>query len=310
MSRFPVAHPRGNRLPPIAGVQNIMMSSDVHLEQPPDPPQIGSYKALDDLNAMIGRPSVLAWVNAGDITSRANESEYDAFHAWMSQLDRNGRPVAIVPGNHDLIGTGNAGGVPDIVTPQHWATRMAPYGVTGRNYHVDVGRDLRILCLSPMDNLTTGIVNTWRLTLDATALEWCDARMFETTRRCIIVFHAPLYGTVGTPETPYNSFSPGWHAHSQDAYTIEQMLAKHPNFIAWVSGHNHTGPESTNNVTSVNLGAGPFAAVSIGSPLVLPIGTVPAAISSMLSVYDDRVEVRFRDHGAGQWLAPVRTVAL
>lgn len=287
-----------------------MMSSDIHLEQIPDPPQEGSYKALADLKAMAGRPTVQAWINAGDMTSRASEGEYAAFHDWMSSFPA-GKPVAMVPGNHDLIGTGVAGGVPDIVTPAQWAARMAPYGVTGRNYVVDVGDDVRILCLSPMDNLTTGIVNTWRLTVDAAILRWCDARLDETDRKAVILFHAPLYGTMGTPDvTAYNSYAPGWHVHSQDSYTVEQMLAKHPNVVAWVSGHNHAPPHAPDVVKSVNYGAGPLAAVSIGSPLVLPHGTVPAITGSMLSVFDDRVEVRYRDHGAGQWLHPTYRVAL
>lgn len=287
-----------------------MMMSDVHISALPDGAQLTSYKARDDMNAMVGRASVLAWINAGDDVGRANADERVAFQAWIVEFDFGGKPRAWVPGNHDLIGYGAMGGVPDIVTPRQWAAMMAPYGVVSRNYHVDVGRDLRIICLFPMDNTLAGTVNTYRLTLDTAALEWCDARVFETARRCIIVFHAPLYGTVGTPVTAYNSYDPAWHAHSQDAYTIEQMLAKHSNVIAWVSGHTHSGVNVPNIVKSVNYGAGPLAAVSIGSPLVLPGGTTPGITSSMLSVFADRIEVRYRDHGAGQWLAPVRTVAL
>lgn len=310
MSRFPVSSPRTNRLPPLTGAVNIMMTSDVHISAPPDGAQLTSYKAAEDLNAMVGRVGIEAWINAGDVVSRASDAEYAAFHEFMTGLDLGGKPLAMVPGNHCLIGSGFAGGVPDIVTPPQWAQRMARYGVTGRNYVVDVGKTLRILCVSPMDNLTTGIVNTWRLTLDRKTLEWCDARMFETSRRCIVVFHAPLYGTVGTPVTAYNSYDPAWHAHSQDAYTIEQMLAKHPNHIAWVSGHTHTAPDVPDNVKRVDVGGGPFAAVSIGSPLVLPHGTVPGITSSLLSVFPNRIEVRYRDHGVGQWLTPVRTVLL
>lgn len=310
MSRFPVSTPRTNRQPPATSAQNIMMMSDIHISAPPDGAQLTSFKARNDMNAMVGRASILAWINAGDDVGRANSDEHAAFQAWIASFDFAGKPCAMVPGNHDLIGYGAMGGVPDIVTPPQWAAKMAPYGVGGRNYVVDVGHDLRIICLSPMDNTLTGTVNTYRLTLDAVTLEWCDARAIETKRRCIIVFHAPLYGTVGTNVLPYNSYDPAWHAHSQDAYTIEQMLGKHPNIIAWVSGHTHSGPFVPNNVKSVNYGAGPLAAVSIGSPLILPAGTAPGITSSMLSVYDDRIEVRYRDHGAGQWLAPVRTVAL
>lgn len=311
MSRFPVSTPRGNRLPPYNDPTNIMLTSDVHMTSAQDgPDQFGSFKARDDMNTMIGHPSVKAWVIGGDITNRANEEEYAKFHGWMTGFNLNGKRLCIVPGNHDIIGSGVMGGRADIVTPEQWAERMAPYGVPSRDYVVDIGQNLRILCVSPMTNLMTGTVFTYRLTLDAITLGWCDDRISETSRQCIIVFHAPLYGTVGTTVTAYNSYDPAWHAHSQDAYTIEQMLAKHSNIIAWVSGHTHSGVNVPDNVKSVNYGAGPMAAVSMGSPLVLPAGTTPEIISALMTVYPNKVEIRYRDHGAGQWLSPVRTVNL
>lgn len=301
MSRFP-ATPRSNRYPPTdPAVQNIMLMSDLHVEVPPHEWQHLAYKMRDDLNAMVRKHSIVGWVCAGDITSDATEDEYQAFLAWEAGLNRGGAPLAIVPGNHDLCAY-SAGGVPDTVTPAQWATKMAGLGVTGRDYVVDVGADLRIICLSPTDSITT-----WRWTLDATNLAWCDARLNETTRRCIIVFHAPLYNSVLGPQS---SLLPAWHAASKDSYTIEQMLAGHSNIIAWVSGHTHTPVGSPDQVKTMIMGSARFAHVSIGSPLILPRGSNPAAVSSLLSVYSNKVEIRYRDHGAGQWLNPVHTVTL
>ncbi|WP_187365077.1 hypothetical protein [Cellulosimicrobium cellulans] len=50
--------------------------------------------------------------------------------------------------------------------------------------------------------------------------------------------------------------------------------------------------------------------MSVGGPFVLPIPSAPQMVSAMLSVFDGRIEVRYRDHGAGQWLNPWYTVAL
>lgn len=302
---------RGNRQPPVgSGAVNVMLFSDVHTEDPPHPQQHYSYKALDDLNAMAGRHVIDAWGCGGDITSRASESEYAKAIDWLSGLNRGGAPLAIVPGKHDLIGTGgNASGDPDIVTPAQWATKLAAFGVTGRDYVVDVGDALRILCVSPMNNDMSSLVKTRRLAIDEPTLAWCDARMSETTRRCMIIFHAPLQGSVGTDGAPYSSNDPNWYAHSNGSRTIEQMIAGHSNFIAWASGHTHSPPQTDHVVRRMQYGSATFAAISIGSPLILPMGTKPAMTSSLLSVYPDRIEVRHRDHGARQWLAPVQTVA-
>lgn len=310
MTRFPISTRRSDRLPQLDGAVNIMMVSDMHIAAPPDDPQYQSDKAATDLNNMVGRGVIDAWVMGGDCVSRANEAEYANFHAWMETINFGGKPIAMVPGNHDLIGSGFDGGVPDVQTPDQFVTRMSRYGVTGRNYVVDLEDNVRILCLFPMDNTLTGVVKSFRLTLDTAALQWCDDRLSETDRRCVIVFHAPLYGTVGTPETFYTSYSPYRSANSQDSYKVEDMLSKHSNIIAWVSGHTHTPPFIVDNVKTVDYGAGPFAAVSIGSPLTQPGNTAPVIVSSLLSVYPHKVEVRYRDHGAGQWLDPVRTVSL
>lgn len=307
MSRFPVSVVRGNRQPPAVGGTSIVVIGDTHLGSAQES---WSYKALDDLNRMVGRGQVAAWLHAGDQTTTAVASELTSFKAWWAALNRGSAPSAFVPGNHDTLGNQLSGNV-DVQTPEQWATGMASLGVTARDYVVDVGANLRIVCLSPTTSAGVGTVaHTYRLTVDAVTLAWADARINETSRRCIVMFHAPLYGTYGvnSSSTAWSSYDLDWCAHSQDAYTIEQMIGSHPNVIAYVSGHTHSAMDQPDLVKRVQIGVATFAAISASSPLVLPTGSVPQIVSALMTVYPDRIEVRYRDHGAGQWLSPVYTV--
>lgn len=314
MSRFPVSVPRGDRHPPLVGAVNLMVVSDPQFvayaaaaHQP--------YKAQADLNAMTSRASIAAWLFPGDLTNNATEAQYVEFDAWLAGVDTGTAPLALVPGNHDLIGSLGSGGVADVMTPAQWAARMSGHGVTGRDYVLDIpGTDLRVLCVSPMDS-NPASPPAQRLTLDATTLAWCDARMAETERRCIIMFHAPLMNTVlsqpGVPYTSaYTTAATNWYVRSADTYTVEQMVASHPNLVAWISGHLHSQMAAPDIVKRNVTASGVFASISAGSPLTLPLGSEPAIVSTMVSIYPDRIEVRYRDHGAGQWLAPVHTVTL
>lgn len=310
MSRFP-ATPRGDRHPPLAGAgYTIALLSDLHLTVPDRADQHQVHKMRDDLNVMAGRGVIDAWIIGGDVATNASAAEVAQVKTWIDGLDRVGAPLAMVPGNHDLVGNTATGG-PDITSPAQWAALYADYEVTAPNRVVDVGAGLRIIALAPTPDATRGIAATWRCALDAATLAWCGDRLAETTRRCIIAFHAPLQNTVGSnPVSSPSSTMANWYAHSQDAATIEQMIGAHPNVIAWVSGHTHTSPNTADIATAVTREGHTFAAISASSPFVLPAGVPPSIASALLSIYPDRIEVRYRDHGAGQWLAPVRTITL
>lgn len=314
MSRFPVSVPRSNRHPPLVGAANLMVVSDMQFVAYAAAAH-HPYKAIDDLNAMTSRSSIAAWLFPGDLTNNTTAPQWAEFDAWLAALNAGGRPRAFVPGNHDLIASLGSGGVADVMTPTQWAARMSAHGVTGRDYVVDVpGTDLRVLCVSPMDS-NPASPPAQRLTLDATTLAWCDARMVETDRRCIVLFHAPLMDTVlsqpGVPYTSaYTATATNWYVRSADARTVEQMVAAHPNLIAWVSGHLHSQVVAPDIVKRNVTASGVFASIGAGSPITLPLGSEPAIVSTMVSVYPDRIEVRYRDHGAGQWLLPVHTVTL
>ncbi|MCG7285342.1 metallophosphoesterase [Cellulomonas sp. ACRRI] len=289
-----------------------MLMSDIHMGGYPNQAH-QSYKARDDLNRMTRRLTVDAWLLAGDQTNDATPAQQAELDTWLAGLNRNGAPLAMVPGNHDLIASGAGGGVPDVQTPTQWAANNAQHGVTGKHYVVDVpDSDLRILCVSPMDS-PVGSPPPNRLSVDDAVLDWCDARLSETTRRCIILHHAPLPDTVlAKPGVPYTSVSSStWRVFSLGSRTAADMCAGHPNLIAWVSGHLHSHYDAPDIVKRNVTPSGAYATVALGSPLVLPIGyATPGITSAMMTVYGDRVEVRYRDHGAGQWLNPWYTVTL
>jgi hypothetical protein len=301
-----------DRLPPVTpDAVNLLCISDIHMGGYALQGHY-AYKARDDLNRMSRRLTIQGWLLAGDQTNDATAAQQTELDAWLAGLLRDG-PLAMTPGNHDLIASGAGGLVPDVQTPDQWAAANAQHGVTGKHYVVDIPEtDIRILSVSPMDS-PPGKPPQNRLSVDDAVLDWCDEQLEATDKRCIILHHAPLTDTVlAKPGVPYTSAaSSTWHVFSLGTRTAEAMAASHPNLIAWVSGHLHSQYDAPDVVkANPKAGGGNFATVSVGGPLVLPIPSTPQMVSAMMSIFDDRIEVRYRDHGAGQWLNPVYIVTL
>ncbi len=311
MSRFPVSRTKTNRQPPVAAADttNIWCIGDTHFAEPDYPWQERVTICKDDLNSFASKSLVDAIVQLGDQTTNASTNEFNAYLSWKAAFTYT-VPFAEVIGNHDLIGN-NASGTPDLVTPSQWATIMSR---AGKDIYIDVGDSLRLLLVSPAEDATTGEANVRRLTLDPSTLTWCDQRMDETTRKCLLFFHAPLMNTVGPLDgSAFSSYDERWYAHNDVSYTIDSMIAKHSNFIAWVSGHTHSRIDEVDLVKQVTYGGVSFAAISTGSPAFWnPSGGAKTdpVISCMVSVSPTEILVRYRDHGMRQWLDPVYSVAL
>lgn len=316
MSRFPSAAPRGARHPRIlTDAVHISVIGDVHFQTD------GLYNERtsilrQDVNAMLGRRGVSAIVQVGDQTTTSTDTEFTAYKAWRAAFDQTGIQWGQVPGNHELNPAGD--GTADVRSPTSWAGAVGQAGMGGstKDAYLDVGSRVRILLVSPAET-QVGQAATRRLTLDPATLAWCDARMSEVpNRQCVIVFHAPLPNTVG-PLVPdayaASSFDERWVAHSDSSYTIAQMIAKHPNFVAWVAGHQHAHIGEYQLVTPVTYGAVTFAHIAASSPAMwfLPTSSKhDPIVSPLVTILPDRIEVRYRSHGRAQWLNPVYTVTL
>lgn len=302
-----MASPRGTRLPQKLRTQ-ILAVGDIHLDLAERIAR--STKARDDLNRMIGSSSLAAVVQLGDQTTYATTDEFNTYYSWRAGITAAGE-YGEIPGNHDLIGN-NASGGTDIFTPSQWAEL-----VRGLEAPKDVVIDLpgvRLLLVSPAQDASTGEAHVRRLTLDPATLAWCDARIGETASKCLLFFHAPLPDTVGPLDgSAFSSYDERWRAHWDTAYPISDMIADHPNLIAWVSGHTHSRYFEEDAVKKMTYGDVSIACISASSPAFLnpSLGYVRDSIcSALITITDTGVEVRYRDHGAGQWLEPVHTITL
>lgn len=313
MSRFPVTVPRTNRLIPVSDKDavNVLCIGDTHMDEPGYPWATRNAVAAADIGRMIGNPQLDAAIQLGDHTTKATTAEFDAYKVWKGTVSLPaGIPFREVPGNHDLIGN-NASGTPDLVTPAQWA---GIFGQPAKDAVIDIGDRVRLLLTAPAANATTGQANVRRLTIDTATVQWLDARMDETTRQCVVFFHAPLENTVGPLDgSAFSSYDERWRAHYDSTYPLNSMIARHTNMVAWVSGHTHSRVTEVDLVKAMQVGNTKFAAVSASSPAFWnPSGgaTVDPVVTCVLTVLPDRLEVRYRDHGNTQWLAPVRTVSL
>lgn len=315
MSRFPVAVPRGNRLPPVgqSGAVNVLCIGDVHFDSTTLTGGAWPYsarlsKAADDISTMTGRGQLDAVVQLGDNTTDALDNEYAAYLAWKASISLpTGVQFREIPGNHDLTGM-NANGTADIVTTAQWATKM---GLAAKDNYLDIG-NVRLLLMSPTADATGAQTSLTRLFLDATDIAWLDARMSETTRKCVVFFHAPLWHTAGPLDgSAFSTYDATDRWISQPRAGIEAMIARHSNLVAWVSGHTHARTSEVATVKAMTYGSVTIAAISASSPSLLnPDAGVRfnQIATALVTVYPTRVEVRYRDHGAGQWLSPVYTV--
>lgn len=271
--------------------------------------------ATADIAIMVGRPLVDLVVQLGDHTTNAYDVEFDAYLAWKATVVADlpeGVAFEEVPGNHDLVG-GIPTGSPDTKTTAQWAAIMGRAG-GAKNKVVDLGDRVRVLLLAPTADSTGVTTPLTRLLLDEDDIAWVDARCSETDRQVVIAFHAPLFETVGPLDgSAFSTYDPAerWCAHP--IADIEAMIARHPNLVAWVAGHTHSRTTEVDVTCSRTYGDVTIAAVSACSPATSnpDAGFRGNRISGcLLTVLPDRVEVRYRDHGAGQWLNPVHVVTL
>lgn len=245
--------------------------------------------ALADLLTV---PAPAAYVQVGDLTEGALEAQDAIARAWLDSLPA---PWFAAVGNHDLLAVRSGDAA------------AAAWGRT-RNQSVDLGF-AQLIILGPAampggDNTT--------IVLEQATLDFLDDElMANAAKPCLIVCHAPLYNTVGQNGEFQSSLAP-WFVVAQDIANatngvrdqpIRDILAAHDNAKAWISGHTHNPITSPKLVMGVRCGTHTIAAIN-ASALYYTGTTVESADplnSLLMTLLDDRIEVRFRDHKAGLW---------
>lgn len=243
--------------------------------------------------AALNNPTVAAIVAIGDSTHNGTSEEDAATAAFLATF--GDEDVYTACGNHDIWGNAR--------TPAQWA---AAWGVPSKNYTVDLG--FAMLIFVGPDQLTGD--NTTIILTQAT-LDWLDAQLAAAgSKRCIVVCHAPLYGTVLGDSTSYTSMDGPFHVQAPTAggqsAAIYAVLAAHTNAVAWISGHTHSPPTSPRLVCGVDLGEHTLAAINCSALYYVGKSAelTDPLYSQWVTLLDDRIEVRYRNHAAAQWVSP------
>lgn len=304
-----------------ADAVNILAIGDTHFRDPDDPFEEKLTITARDIRGLVAAGRVDGIVQVGDNVSAGTEREMGAYLAWRDEVLDPAVPYGEVAGNHELMGAGGEGigGDPDIRPPSQWLGEVGRTGTGGstKDYHIDISGRVRVLFVAPVEPWNTGVGATRRLTVDPVTLGWIADRCAEVPdMQCVVVFHAPLENTVGPVTPTYNtnsSFDERWRAHYEPGATIADTISGLPNFVAWVSGHAHARLDAERLVVPVTYGDVTFAHIAAGSPAIWHWNTGTRStppVCPLVSIFRDRVEVRYRNHGTRQWCAPLYTVTL
>lgn len=229
----------------------------------------------------------------GDLTDNAYATDDATGVAWMQSL--GGTPLYTV-GNHDMYGGRTA------------AAAAAAWGAPGKDYVQDLGY-AKLIVLGP-DELHPG--NSTGVRYSTTALNFLDAALTAAgSTPCLIAAHAPLRNTVGfgAGTDQYRSTDQYFYAADDASYSVDTgiraVLAAHNNAKAWISGHTHSPVTSPRIVYGETIGS--HTLVHVNTSCLAYTGKVKTdwfsrLVTFYLTVADNRITVRFRDHGAGQWV--------
>jgi hypothetical protein len=164
---------------------------------------------------------------------------------------------------------------------------------------VDLGF-LRVIVVGP--NRTEPGRRAGRLSLDT--LDLLRERLEEAEDRdCWIACHWPLFKTVmGDPDKHFTSAMSAFYAKPPGR--IRELLQRHGNARAWISGHTHSPLSAPGLIKRKQLGQ-ERSIVAINASGLVGVGKTRDPGDPLCSLYlthrRDRIEVRCRDHRAGEW---------
>jgi hypothetical protein len=257
-------------------------------------------------------PRVAARIQLGDGVDNAAPSEDRALREFFSRLAAGGAPVdRMLPGNHDLMVSANG----TLRGAESWAASVGPPAVP-----VPWTLDLdfcRIVGIGQSDHAN----NDWTICASAKDLDYLDRAVGSTSKPVVVCCHAPLYDTVmgpgenGQPQflTTENLF---WchtpDVNGADDQAIRDVIGSHRNVIAWAAGHTHSDAHAPGFFKPMTVGCSTLVHASASA--IYYVGRTPHRDHPVRSVYltilDDALEFRIRDHGKAGWIGRPGTGAI
>ena len=228
-------------------------------------------------------PDVAHRVQVGDFSGNGLGTQFPESIAFMDAMG-SGQWWATI-GNHDL----DQG-----ITLEAAA---AAIGMPAPNYSVDLGYMVIVAYhVRAGLMLADGTGPTNQPTPDTA---WLDTELAKYPDRTVAVLaHPNLNGT-----TLFVPNAVGEMA-TEDDDVIRPVLADHPCVKAWICGHSHRPINYHGMVTSLTIGGRNVTAIDCGAMLYTgsSIEWTDELWSPYLTVYDDGLDVRFRNHAAHQWV--------
>jgi 3',5'-cyclic AMP phosphodiesterase CpdA len=269
------------------------------------------FSDVRQLWASEGTPAFC--VSPGDLVEMAEPENYQLAR---QQLTLNLGPVPFYPGlgNHELLSNSleNTAELMETFTT-FWEKPPRYYWVEGE-----------VLCVM------LDVVGYGQPVLTGESLAFLETALAKHPRHLAIVFaHCPLYNTVldrdPARDLDYDSLEPFFYLENSEE--VRAVLARHANICLYISGHTHSNGQTPNIVLTEKLGEHPVTHVNVLSPWYtgkhhgiewLNDGQEcryrpdepDLILSWAVRVSRERVNLRLRDHRAGNWLAewnvPVR----
>jgi 3',5'-cyclic AMP phosphodiesterase CpdA len=238
---------------------------------------------LDDVLTL---PTPALHLQIGDATEHGTAAEDEIALDWLARLPG---PHRTILGNHDILHNRRTHG--------QWARA---YGRRSKNWVVDLPF-ARIVAVGPDRNFPGERAGL----LTPATLAWLDRELERSPRDCWIASHWPLLGTVlGDPKRLFTSTMSSFHAKPDGGLRV--LLARHRNAKAWLSGHTHSPLSAPGFITRARL-AGRRTILAVNLSALIGVGKTRKPGDPLRSVYlthrPDSMEVRFRDHRSGAWVA-------
>lgn len=234
-------------------------------------------------------PTPALHLQIGDTTEHGRHEEDVMAQRWLGRLP--GRSETIL-GNHDILHNDR--------TPGQWAKA---YGYRSKNFTIHLPPWLNIIAVGPDRELPAE--RSGKLT--KATLAFLERELSSAGGRdCWIACHWPLFRTVlGDTRKVFSSESTGFHA--QPDAQIRDLLARHRNAKAWLSGHTHSPLSAPGLVTRAALPGG-RSILAVNLSALVAVGRTREPADPIRSLYlthrPGQIDIRFRDHRAGSWIAP------